>query len=210
MSRELVRKLLVSSLLTLIAAGCVASFFYISQPKEVVDEMELWTPGEAKHPIYINHPKGIAVVDSGKRHQDGSIITVRCNTCHTNKEPNLKTKSGDELVDFHQKMPFQHGSLSCVSCHNPDNYETLHLADKTELEFKDVMQLCAQCHGKQFSDYNNGMHGGMTGYWDLQRGPRKRNTCTDCHSPHVPAYPTVMPVFPPKVRQGSKLPDRSH
>lgn len=210
MNKDLIRKLLVIVGVILIAAGCAGSFVYFSQPKEVVEELEVWTPGEAKHPVYINDPKGIAVVDSGKRAQDGSIIAVRCNTCHTNKEANHNTKSGDELVDFHQKMPFKHGSLSCVSCHNPENYETLHLADKTKLDFKDTMQLCAQCHGKKFRDYNNGSHGGMTGYWDLQRGSRQRNTCTDCHSPHVPAYPTVMPVFPPKVRQGSKLSDRSH
>jgi nitrate reductase cytochrome c-type subunit len=57
--------------------------------------------------------------------------------------------------------------------------------------------LCAQCHGPQARDFQHGAHGGMTGYWDLSKGPRRRNSCIDCHDPHAPKYPAVMPVFPP-------------
>jgi hypothetical protein len=63
-----------------------------------------------------------------------------------------------------------------------------------------VMDLCGQCHGPQARDYAHGAHGGMTGYWDLSRGPRERNNCIDCHDPHAPAFPKVRPVFAPKDR----------
>lgn len=210
MSTDLSRKIKIAVSLIIVAAVCVSTLFYFMQAAEVEDELSTWDNNGPKHPVYINHPDGLPVVDSGKRAKDGSIISVRCNTCHDNKDPNVATNSGSELQGFHQKIQFQHGSLSCVSCHNAENYETLHFADGKSLEFADNMQLCAQCHGPQYRDYRNGSHGGMTGYWDLNRGPRQRNTCTDCHSAHAPAFPKLMPVFPPKVRAGSKLPSATH
>lgn len=210
MSSDLLRKITIVAGVTALAAGLIGSFLYYSKPTEKEEELSTWDDSDFKHPVYINHPDGLPMVDSGKRAQDGSIISVRCNTCHDNKDSNLAANSGHELKGFHQEMKFNHGSLSCVSCHNSDNYETLHLADGRPLEFRDTMQLCAQCHGPQYRDYRNGSHGGMSGYWDLNRGVRKRNTCTDCHSAHVPAYPKVMPVFPPKVRAGSKQPSGDH
>jgi cytochrome c553 len=210
MSKDFSRKISIAAGLVVVAAGIVAGFLYYSQPAEKELELDTWDNSGFKHPVYINHPEGLPLVDSGKRAQDGSIISVRCNTCHENKDSNRETNSGSQLQEFHQKMQFNHGSLSCVSCHNSENYETLHLADGKSLEFRDTMQLCAQCHGPQYRDYRNGSHGGMSGYWDLNRGSRKRNTCTDCHSAHVPAYPKVLPVFPPKIRAGSKLPSAEH
>lgn len=76
----------------------------------------------------------------------------------------------------------------------------MHLADGKPLELSQSMELCAQCHGVQYRDYKKGSHGGMTGYWDLKRGPRERNHCTDCHAAHQPAYESVRPVHPPKDR----------
>jgi hypothetical protein len=64
----------------------------------------------------------------------------------------------------------------------------------------DAMTLCAQCHGPQFRDYQNGSHGGMNGHWDLSRGPRLRNHCVDCHDPHVPQVLPVHPAPGPKDR----------
>jgi predicted CXXCH cytochrome family protein len=88
-----------------------------------------------------------------------------------------------------------------VACHNPaDNYATLRLADGTALAFSESMQLCAQCHGPQYRDYQRGSHGGMTGYWDLRRGPRVRNHCQHCHDPHAPQFPKVLPVAEPRDR----------
>ena len=206
MSSDLLTKIKISAAVILVGAAVAYAVVHYSNSTPKEDTLEVWDGGKEKHPVYINTPHGEPMVDSGKRTVDGKIIPVRCNTCHANKTPNMETHSGEELTEFHQDMKFKHNSLSCVSCHNKDNYETLHLANGKTLEFKQVMQLCAQCHGPQYRDYKNGSHGGMTGYWDLTKGPRQRNTCTDCHSAHVPAYPKVRPVFKPKVRTGSKLP----
>lgn len=128
----------------------------------------------------------------------GAPAEVACATCHTTRTSVVTTRQTDDLDEFHQGLIMAHGDLSCLSCHNPDNYDTLKLADGTSVGFENVMQLCAQCHGPQSRDYRNGSHGGMVGYWDLSRGPRQRNACIVCHDAHAPAYPQLMPVFPPK------------
>ncbi|MBK1791812.1 hypothetical protein [Persicirhabdus sediminis] len=164
-----------------------------------------WTPGEAQFEVEINRPTGVPMVDSGKKNYDGEAVMVRCNTCHDSKEMNLLVTSSSQLKDFHQGLVFNHGELSCLSCHNADNYETLRRSDGQVIAFQNVMELCGQCHGPRMRDYKSGLHGGMVGHWDLQRGGRKRNNCIDCHDPHAPAYPQVMPVFPPKVRAGKTV-----
>ncbi len=97
-------------------------------------------------------------------------------------------------------MRYAHGERTCLSCHNARDYDTLRLADGSALAYRNVIKLCAQCHGPQYRDYRHGSHGGMNGYWDLSRGPRYRNNCVDCHDPHAPAYPRVRPAPPPRDR----------
>lgn len=153
---------------------------------------------EALYPVYINNtaaaPKVLADVETF----NGEPAMVSCSVCHTTREPETSTRKAEDLDEFHQGLVYAHGELSCLSCHNKDNYDTLSLADGTALLYEESIQLCAQCHGPQYRDYQNGSHGGMNGYWDLSRGPRYRNTCTTCHDAHAPAYPQMNPVFPPK------------
>lgn len=127
-------------------------------------------------------------------------MLVSCSSCHTTTKPNLETSSAADLDQFHQGLKYQHGNLTCLSCHNSSNYDTLRMADTRTVEFTDVMTLCSQCHGPQRRDYDRGLHGGMNGYWDRTRGGRTRNNCITCHDPHTPVYPLVMPVLPPRDR----------
>lgn len=124
----------------------------------------------------------------------GSSVDLSCATCHSTKTPNVALREAARLQDFHQGLTVTHGNLSCMSCHDGEDYDKLHLADGTSLPFSETKLLCAQCHGPQHRDYEHGSHGGMSGYWDLSRGPRVRNTCTVCHDPHAPAYPQVYPA----------------
>jgi predicted CXXCH cytochrome family protein len=128
----------------------------------------------------------------------GKPVGVSCMTCHATREPD-RTHGLDGVVpdEFHPRLKFAHANQSCLSCHNPADYDRLRAADGRAVVFSDAQQLCAQCHGPQTRDYRAGSHGGMNGYWDQSKGPRSRNTCTDCHDPHAPAYPQWTPVFPP-------------
>jgi len=196
---------IIVAITLLIVAALLAATVVSFMQKQVIsdrDDLETWTPNGKQHPVHIRKPE-MPSVDSGKLDRHGNPVMVRCNNCHDTQKTNMLTESASQLKGFHQKLSFRHKSLKCVSCHNPDDHETLRLADGSTVSFPNVMQLCAQCHGPQYRDYRNGSHGGMNGYWDLSRGPRTRNNCIDCHDPHHPAYPKVMPVFPPKTRAGT-------
>jgi Zn finger protein HypA/HybF involved in hydrogenase expression len=152
------------------------------------------------YPTVIHEPTNFGVLDtplvSDANERDIPAGTA-CETCHgVNPDPTWKATPGEE---FHTNITLEHGTLTCNQCHDSDRTK-LHLADGRQLEFTDVMQLCSQCHGPQARDYAHGAHGGMNGFWDSHAGPRLRNNCVDCHVPHAPAFPQVMPVLPPRDR----------
>jgi hypothetical protein len=157
-------------------------------------------PAAKRFPVHIRTPEGPPSAKTAHPGADGKPATIRCATCHAMLVPNDSTTSGEQLKAFHQGLKFKHGQLTCVSCHHAEDYDSLRAADNRKIPFARVMDLCAQCHGPQARDYQHGAHGGMTGFWDLKRGPRQRNNCIDCHDPHHPAYPRVQPVFAPKDR----------
>ncbi|MGM0577854.1 MAG: cytochrome c3 family protein [Myxococcota bacterium] len=128
-------------------------------------------------------------------------VKVGCATCHTLREPSPEAvRDAADLEEFHAGLTFDHGELSCRSCHAPPGYDDFRLADGERVALRDSMDLCAQCHGPQKRDYDHGAHGGMTGYWDLDAGPRTRSHCLDCHDAHAPAYRGMVPAFPPRDR----------
>lgn len=153
-----------------------------------------------KFPVIVNKPVGPPQVLTGLDDVHGNPITVACATCHSTRPPNTENKTGSDLDEFHASLTVNHGSLSCLSCHNPSDYDSLKLADGSRVEFTDVMTLCAQCHGSQMRDFEHGVHGGMNGYWDLSRGPQTKNNCVDCHQPHHPRFPKMQPTFKPRDR----------
>jgi formate-dependent nitrite reductase cytochrome c552 subunit len=150
-----------------------------------------------KFPITIRQPDGPPRINLGTVDATGKQLTAACSTCHATRPANSNNRTPADLDEFHQKLAFAHGKVSCLSCHNPEDYDTLHLADGRAVAYTDVMTLCAQCHGPQTRDYQHGAHGGMNGYWDLSKGPRTRNNCVDCHDPHSPSFPAMKPTFKP-------------
>jgi formate-dependent nitrite reductase cytochrome c552 subunit len=189
--------------LALAAAGFAATLVYAinAGPQNTAPApIDATAPPPTNWPVVIRTLDKTPAVPTSRTTFNGEPVSVSCMTCHATTTPNRAARSADDLKHFHQGLRYQHGNLSCISCHNPEDYDTLRLADGTSVDFKQVMNLCAQCHGTQARDYQNGAHGGMTGYWDLTKGPRYRNNCIDCHNPHAPKYQPVIPVFPPKDR----------
>jgi hypothetical protein len=164
----------------------------------------------ALHPVVIKLPAGTPKVATGLTNFHGQLVTVSCSSCHATTAPNIDTRTSAELDQFHQGLKYAHGNLSCLSCHNAKNYDTLRMADSRPVEFTAVMTLCSQCHGPQRRDYDMGLHGGMNGHWDLKKGGRTRNNCIHCHDPHAPAFPLVTPVLPPRDRFSVPVKPNAH
>ena len=146
--------------------------------------------------VALHAPQKLISVESDSRDPLGEPIRVGCGSCHSNKAQAALPESMSELDEFHQGLRLEHGSLRCAHCHVVAAKEAprLRLADGSTLPMTEAIQLCAQCHGPQWRDYQHGAHGGMMGHWDLTRGNRERNHCVDCHDPHQPKPPAVQPV----------------
>lgn len=154
------------------------------------------TRGSVSGEVEINVPTKLTSIEVDGVDPFGRPLRVECSTCHTTKEVSVLPESADELRAFHTGLQVAHGSNRCASCHvsRPLAAPMLRLADGTELPMNDALKLCAQCHGPQYRDYKAGAHGGMQGAWDLSRGGRVRNHCVDCHDPHLPKPPQVLPA----------------
>lgn len=146
-------------------------------------------------------PEALTGLASGVVDPRGNQAPIACTTCHEIRdEPHALPQRAEDLGGPHAGLVYRHGDLPCASCHHPERYDQLRLADGTGIALTEAMQLCAQCHGPQARDYRGGSHGGMRGHWDLSRGSRIRNHCVDCHDSHAPAFPQVQPAPPPRDR----------
>lgn len=181
----------------------VGIFLLFGTGKDVSSDPVVFEPKGELHEVVILTPPGIGTLRTGLEDLHGNPVGVACSTCHADRaalvdKPMIEHAA--DLKEFHTELKFEHGTLTCSSCHHPDDRDQLRLSNGTEVAFADVMNLCAQCHGTQYRSYENGAHGGMTGYWDLSRGPRVRNNCVACHNPHAPAFPQLQPAPPPRDR----------
>lgn len=115
-----------------------------------------------------------------------------CSDCHEDEERNLRPR---ELEDEHDELELAHGDLWCLSCHDVDEPDSLHLADGTTLPFGDASRLCGQCHADKTDDWRVGVHGKRTGHW---RGQKEYSACVTCHAPHAPRFAALAPDPPPR------------
>lgn len=159
-------------------------------------------PPQGLHTTTIHRPYAqlgiVTPADDGR----GKPARVPCLTCHNDIRAKERNRGAKSLKDFHQEVRLKHGNHTCQTCHTVPGFDTFHLADGTIVPYENVMQLCGQCHATRLQEYEKGAHGGMSGYWDLKRGPRVRNHCLDCHNAHAPAVPKVVPAPRQRYRTG--------
>jgi len=152
------------------------------------------------HPVTIHRPYPSLGMNTGLRDYQDMPSRAPCGTCHGFLEPKEKYANANKLEKFHKGVEIQHGGQSCRTCHALPGLTAFNLAGGEKVPYDEVMRLCGQCHAQRLAEYQHGAHGGMTGYWDLSRGPRSRNHCIDCHNPHAPAVPRMKPAPAPNYR----------
>lgn len=100
-----------------------------------------------------------------------------------------------KLEQMHDDIALKHMPDGwCFNCHNPENRDTLRLANGRIVKFEESYLLCAQCHGPVFRDWKVGLHGKRTGMWN---GEKQYRLCVNCHSPHAPPFKSLKPLPPP-------------
>jgi hypothetical protein len=136
-----------------------------------------------------------------------------CYTCHEKgKPPTLRFDTNQNIVlpKEHSNIVMGHGSHNrnnnCFNCHNETNLERLQTRDGRELKFSDSPQLCGSCHGPTYRDWEAGVHGRISGYWDPNLGAVDRKQCVNCHNPHTPKFPGRKPApGPHPLRPSAKM-----
>ena len=120
-------------------------------------------------------------------------IRKRCMSCHALWDS--RSHQSAMLVQ-HKDIQLDHGQNdNCLNCHDQEQRNMLHLREGQRIAMEDSVQLCAQCHGPTWRDWQRGAHGRTNGYWDKTRGTQIRQKCVACHDPHHPAFPKLKP-FP--------------
>lgn len=116
-----------------------------------------------------------------------------CSDCHADMEVNLERR---QLEEMHGEILLNHGPIDrwCFDCHNPDDRDSLRLANGTLIGFDESYRLCGQCHGTIFRDWREGIHGRREGYWN---GAKSYQLCAHCHNPHAPRFQPIAPLPPP-------------
>jgi hypothetical protein len=120
--------------------------------------------------------------------------TYNCMECHTLIAAKWHY---DRPVNEHQDIKLDHGNNRfCLNCHHPANRNVFVDYDGAEIAERDVVQLCAKCHGTTHRDWQAGVHGRQNGFWKADSGEKTRLRCIQCHDPHRPKFQAMKPLAP--------------
>jgi predicted CXXCH cytochrome family protein len=100
----------------------------------------------------------------------------------------------------------------CFNCHDPQNIEQLKASAGQTFKITESSRLCGSCHGPTYRDWEAGIHGRTSGYWNRQAGATTREDCTSCHDPHNPEFPSMKPGPGPHLFRASQAakPSKGH
>ncbi len=149
----------------------------------------------------------ISYADLVKTKED--LSDFECYTCHQkDKPPVLKYDENQKLVlpKAHRDIVMGHGTHgrnnNCYNCHNESNLLLFQPHDGRDLKFADSTQLCGSCHTPILRDWESGVHGRTSGFWNRTLGPIERKDCVNCHDPHSPKFPGRPPAPGPHQLHG--------
>lgn len=131
----------------------------------------------------------------------GDTSGLQCYTCHDPKKP-VKLEFDDQqnvvLAKEHEDIVMGHGqhhrNNNCFNCHDETNLELLQTRDGRQLKLEESTPLCGSCHGPTYRDWERGVHGRTSGYWQRTAGLITREDCVSCHNPHAPQFPSRAPA----------------
>ncbi len=95
------------------------------------------------------------------------------------------------------------GNLWCLNCHDSEDRDKLVRLNGELLTFNQSHLLCGECHGPKLRDWDKGIHGSTTGFWDMSRDDGEttlRKLCVECHLPHNPSFASMTPLAGPITR----------
>ncbi|MBL8761238.1 MAG: cytochrome c3 family protein [Phycisphaerae bacterium] len=164
-------------------------------------DIPLSDPAAVDRAALVVQPRRVALTDPPLTLVEGQ--PENCNACH---QVFKSQNPGGTVPTFHSTIKLVHGlNDRCVNCHDPNDRERLTLRDAETVAFSEAPQLCAQCHGTVFRDWERGTHGKTLGSWMKSSPAHSRLACNQCHDPHAPKYPKMEPLpGPSTLRMGDQ------
>lgn len=152
-------------------------------------------------------PRRAAMADPPQIEVEGHAQS--CNGCHQIFQPAAR---GERPPSFHTEIELKHGlNDRCLNCHDGRNREMLTLRDGSTVPFAETPQLCAQCHGTVYRDWQRGTHGKTLGSWVTSSPQQRRLSCNECHDPHSPKFESYVPLPGPNtLRMGDQSAHHGH
>lgn len=188
----------------------VAAFFALA----VAFLMDLWGRPAPLPAIPLIDPVFLSTATVRTNYADlvrfkADLSDFDCYGCHDRKKPPLlrfDTNHNLIIPKEHEDIVMGHGSHdrnnNCFNCHNETNLVTFQTRDGRQLKLDESPPLCGSCHGPTYRDWEAGVHGRTSGYWDRQLGPADRKQCVSCHDPHKPPFPPRHPAPGPHPLRG--------
>jgi uncharacterized CHY-type Zn-finger protein len=134
-----------------------------------------------------------------------------CYACHEKgKPPVIRFDTNQNIIvpKEHSDVVMHHGTHernnNCFNCHNETNLTLLQTRDKHEVTFANSQMLCGSCHGPTYRDWEAGVHGRTSGYWNRAVGDIDRKLCVNCDNPHAPKFPGRQPAPGPHPLRGGE------
>ncbi len=121
-----------------------------------------------------------------------------CMACHQVMEVNYQERDLAQTPHL-KEQPHGQGRFWCLTCHDPDDRNSLRTLKGERVGFSETHLVCEQCHSHRGQDWFHGAHGKRVDNW---QGQRAIYTCTECHDPHNPVIPPGPPDPPPPTRIG--------
>ena len=139
-----------------------------------------------------------------------------CETCHDGKIVPYPKNKKPRLLAMHQdivtnSLSLMHGrgAIWCLDCHSAKHRNKLVDRQGNLISFNQPQKLCGSCHGENYIDWREGIHGKRIGSW--VKGSKKRWwVCTECHNPHtvqIERFNPLVPEPPPALPRGMKNAD---
>ena len=121
-----------------------------------------------------------------------------CTSCHLGRRIVMENR---RISDAHNNIqpvhPDQTGAV-CSTCHSADDVALLTLKSGERATLDESYRLCAQCHFPEAKAWAGGAHGKRLDGW---QGHRVVMACADCHDPHKPAVPVIVPFRAPQLER---------
>lgn len=137
----------------------------------------------------------------------GELFEYSCNECHRMFGTVARRKS---RIAEHVDLVLNHGSNdNCLNCHHKTNRDAYVTNDGKEIPSDRPAELCSRCHGMVYGDWKVGAHGRTSGSWNRTEKGWHSLVCIECHNPHDPEFPQLVPMSAPAL-PGRKAEKETH